>query len=124
MKNEQYERILAELQEELVKMQAWVRAKGLKVAIIFEGRDAAGKGGVIKRITEHLNPRVARVVALPAPTDREKKSWYFQRYIAHLPCKVFSSLSRVVCAHIFPSQPPAKLPFSTARGTIAAAWKK
>lgn len=59
-------------------MQAWVRAKGLKVVILFEGRDAAGKGGVIKRITEHLNPRVARVVALPAPTEREKTSWYFQ----------------------------------------------
>ncbi len=70
---------VVELQEELVKMQAWVRAKGLKVIILFEGRDAAGKGGVIKRIIEHLNPRVAKVVALAAPTEREKKGWYFQR---------------------------------------------
>jgi polyphosphate kinase len=70
---------------ELVKLQEWVRHSKLKVVVIFEGRDAAGKGGVIKRITESLNPRVCRVVALPAPTEREKTQWYFQRYIAHLP---------------------------------------
>jgi polyphosphate kinase 2 len=70
---------------ELVKLQEWVRYRSLKVVVIFEGRDAAGKGGVIKRITESLNPRVCRVVALPAPTEREKAQWYFQRYIPHLP---------------------------------------
>lgn len=80
-----YEKELARLQEELVKLQEWVKHKGIKVVVIFEGRDAAGKGGVIKRITERLNPRVARVVALPAPNDRERTQWYFQRYIAHLP---------------------------------------
>jgi polyphosphate kinase 2 len=76
---------LARLQVDLVKWQEWIRNKGLKVVVIFEGRDAAGKGGVIKRITEPLNPRVCRVVALPAPTEREKTQWYFQRYVAHLP---------------------------------------
>jgi polyphosphate kinase 2 len=76
---------LRQLQIELVKLQEWIRFKGLKVVVIFEGRDAAGKGGVIKRITESLNPRVCRVVALPAPTEREKTQWYFQRYVAHLP---------------------------------------
>jgi polyphosphate kinase 2 len=80
-----YEKELARLQVELVKMQEWIRHKGLKVVVIFEGRDAAGKGGVIKRITESLNPRACRVVALPAPTEREKTQWYFQRYVAHLP---------------------------------------
>jgi polyphosphate kinase 2 len=80
-----YSSELRRLQIELVKLQEWVRYKGLKVVVIFEGRDAAGKGGVIKRITESLNPRVCRVVALPAPTEREKTQWYFQRYIAHLP---------------------------------------
>jgi polyphosphate kinase 2 len=80
-----YEEELARLQEELVKLQYWIKDKGLRVVIIFEGRDAAGKGGVIKRITEALNPRGARVVALPAPTEREKSQWYFQRYVAHLP---------------------------------------
>jgi polyphosphate kinase 2 len=80
-----FEKELSRLQVELVKLQEWVRFKGLKVVVIFEGRDAAGKGGVIKRITESLNPRVCRVVALPAPTEREKTQWYFQRYIAHLP---------------------------------------
>ena len=80
-----YEKELARLQVELVKLQEWVRQKRLKVVVIFEGRDAAGKGGVIKRITESLNPRVCRVVALPAPTEREKTQWYFQRYAAHLP---------------------------------------
>ncbi len=80
-----YEKELARLQVELVKLQEWIRAKGLKVVVIFEGRDAAGKGGAIKRITESLNPRVCRVVALPTPTEREKTQWYFQRYVAHLP---------------------------------------
>jgi polyphosphate kinase 2 len=80
-----YEKELSRLQVELVKLQEWVRLKGLKVVVIFEGRDAAGKGGVIKRITESLNPRVCRVVALPAPTEREKTQWYFQRYVTHLP---------------------------------------
>jgi polyphosphate kinase len=80
-----YEKELARLQKELIKLQEWIRHKNLKVVVIFEGRDAAGKGGVIKRITESLNPRVCRVVALPAPTEREKSQWYFQRYVAYLP---------------------------------------
>ena len=80
-----YSKELPRLQVELVKLQEWVRIKGLKMVVIFEGRDAAGKGGVIKRITESLNPRVCRVVALPAPTEREKTQWYFQRYVAYLP---------------------------------------
>ena len=80
-----YEAALAPLYVELVKWQEWIRAKGLKVVAIFEGRDAAGKGGAIKRITEPLNPRFARVVALPAPTERERTQWYFQRYVEHLP---------------------------------------
>jgi polyphosphate kinase len=83
--NKFYLEELGRLQIELVKLQEWVRFKGLKVVVIFEGRDAAGKGGTIKRITECLNPRVARIVALPAPSDREKTQWYFQRYAAHLP---------------------------------------
>src|SRR6266702_3672171 len=82
---QRYERELVRLQLELVKFQEWVRHQGLKVVVIFEGRDAAGKGGTIKRITESLNPRICRVVALPAPTEREKTQWYFQRYVAHLP---------------------------------------
>ena len=80
-----YEKELARLQEELVRLQRWIRHQGLKVVVIFEGRDAAGKGGVIKRITERLNPRVARVVALGTPSDREKTQWWFQRYVAELP---------------------------------------
>lgn len=80
-----YEKKLLELQTELVKLQEWVKHKQLKVVVIFEGRDAAGKGGVIKRITEKLNPRVCRVVALDKPTERERTQWYFQRYIEHLP---------------------------------------
>lgn len=80
-----YEKELGNLQVELVKLQEWIKDQGLKVVIIFEGRDAAGKGGVIKRITESLNPRNVRVVALPAPTEREKTQWYFQRYVPHLP---------------------------------------
>ncbi|MFP8778267.1 polyphosphate kinase 2 [Hydrogenophaga sp. RWCD_12] len=80
-----YFRELFRLQGELVKLQDWVVATGHRVVIIFEGRDAAGKGGVIKRITQRLNPRVCRVVALPAPNDRERTQWYFQRYVTHLP---------------------------------------
>jgi polyphosphate kinase 2 len=80
-----YELELSKLQVELVKLQEWVKFKGLKVIAIFEGRDAAGKGGCIKRITECLNPRGCRVVALPAPTEREKTQWYFQRYVNHFP---------------------------------------
>ena len=81
----QYFKELFRLQGELVKLQDWVIATGHKVVILFEGRDAAGKGGVIKRITQRLNPRVCRVAALPAPNDRERTQWYFQRYVAHLP---------------------------------------
>jgi len=80
-----YEAELQGLQVELSKLQEWVRARSLKVVVIFEGRDAAGKGGAIKTITLGLNPRVARIVALPAPTERERTQWYFQRYAAHLP---------------------------------------
>ncbi|MFC5608312.1 polyphosphate kinase 2 [Variovorax soli] len=80
-----YFRELFRLQGELVKLQDWVQNTGQRVVILFEGRDAAGKGGVIKRITQRLNPRVVRVAALPAPNDRERTQWYFQRYVAHLP---------------------------------------
>jgi polyphosphate kinase 2 len=76
---------MARLQFELLKLQEWVRVQGLRVCVLFEGRDAAGKGGVIKRITESLNPRVCRVVALGTPTERERSQWYFQRYVEHLP---------------------------------------
>ena len=85
LKNSEFESKLAKLQEELVKLQLWVQHKGLKVVVVFEGRDAAGKGGVIKRITERVSPRVFRVVALPAPTEREKTQMYVQRYVQHLP---------------------------------------
>jgi len=80
-----YEAELARLQIELVKLQEWIKQRGLKVVVIFEGRDAAGKGGVIKRIIESLNPRICRVVALGKPTEREQTQWYFQRYVPHLP---------------------------------------
>jgi len=80
-----YFRELLKLQSELIKLQSWVQHTGEKLVVIFEGRDSAGKGGVIKRITQRLNPRVARVVALPAPSEREKTQWYFQRYVPHLP---------------------------------------
>ena len=83
--NKFYETELAKLQVELVKLQEWIKHKGLKVVVLFEGRDAAGKGGVIKRITMRLNPRVCRVVALGTPTEKEKTQWYFQRYVPHLP---------------------------------------
>src|SRR5215469_16292675 len=76
---------LMRLQGELVKLQDWVQHKGLKMVVLFEGRDSAGKGGAIKRITQRVNPRICRVVALPAPTEREKSQWYFQRYVPHLP---------------------------------------
>ncbi|MFI9381303.1 polyphosphate kinase 2 [Kutzneria sp. NPDC052558] len=82
---ELYETELLRLQGELVKLQEWVREEKARVAVVFEGRDAAGKGGAIKRVTEFLNPRVARIAALPAPTERERSQWYFQRYVAHLP---------------------------------------
>ncbi|MBN2281584.1 MAG: polyphosphate kinase 2 [Candidatus Marinimicrobia bacterium] len=80
-----YEKELARLQIELVKLQEWIKTKGLRIMVLFEGRDAAGKGGVIKRITESLNPRICRVVALGVPTEKEKTQWYFQRYVAHFP---------------------------------------
>ena len=80
-----YEETLYGLQAELVQMQEWVRASGARVVLVFEGRDAAGKGSTIKRVTEYLNPRVARIVALPTPTERERTQWYFQRYVEHLP---------------------------------------
>jgi polyphosphate kinase 2 len=85
IKNKVYERELARLQIELVKLQEWIKHKGLRVVVLFEGRDAAGKGGVIKRIMQRLNPRICRVVALGTPTEREKTQWYFQRYVPHLP---------------------------------------
>jgi polyphosphate kinase 2 len=85
LSNKVYLKELADLQIELVKLQEWIRHAGLKIVVIFEGRDAAGKGGAIKRVTESLSPRIARVVALPAPTERERTQWYFQRYVAHLP---------------------------------------
>lgn len=85
MSGKAYEKALFDLQLELVKLQEWIKHKGLKVVVIFEGRDAAGKGGVVKRITQHLSPRICRVVALPAPTEREQTQWYFQRYVPHLP---------------------------------------
>jgi len=85
LKRKVYERELARLQEELVRLQRWIKHRGLKVVVIFEGRDAAGKGGVIKRITERLNPRIVRVVALGTPSDRAKTQWWFQRYVAELP---------------------------------------
>ena len=85
MSKDLYNKTLKDLQEELVKLQEWVQHEGTKVVIIFEGRDAAGKGGTIKRITECLNPRYCRVVALPTPTEKEKTQWYFQRYVHHLP---------------------------------------
>jgi polyphosphate kinase 2 len=85
LKTSVYVQELAALHVELAKLQEWIKAKGLKVVVIFEGRDAAGKGGTIKRITESLNPRICRIVALGTPTEREKTQWYFQRYVAQLP---------------------------------------
>lgn len=106
-KRSEYEDALAALQVELVRMQAWVKETGQRIAIIFEGRDAAGKGGTIKRFRENLNPRGARVVALSKPSDTEAAQWYFQRYIAHLPAKgevtIFdrSWYNRGVVEHVF-----------------------
>src|SRR5690242_17019617 len=80
-----YDKELARLQVELVRLQEWIVHKGLKVVVVFEGRDTAGKGGTIKRIAEKTNPRVVRTVALGTPTERERTQWYFQRYVAHLP---------------------------------------
>jgi polyphosphate kinase len=85
LKKAAYEKELYRLQAELVMMQEWVRTSGARVLVLFEGRDAAGKGSAIKRVTEYLNPRVARVVALPAPSERQRGQWYFQRYVEHLP---------------------------------------
>ena len=82
-----YEAELFRLQTELVSLQEWVKATGARVVVVFEGRDAAGKGGTIKRITEYLSPRIARIAALPAPTERERGQWYFQRYVEHLPAR-------------------------------------
>ncbi|MFN8073662.1 MAG: polyphosphate kinase 2 [Mycobacterium sp.] len=85
--NDVYEAELFRLQTELVKVQEWVRHTGARIVVIFEGRDAAGKGGTIKRMSEYLSPRTARIAALPAPTERERGQWYFQRYIEHLPTR-------------------------------------
>ncbi|MET9693441.1 polyphosphate kinase 2 [Streptomyces sp. NPDC006514] len=85
LKKAVYEDELLRLQTELIKLQEWVRAEGARLVVVFEGRDAAGKGGTIKRVAEHLNPRVARIAALPKPTERERTQWYFQRYVEHLP---------------------------------------
>lgn len=85
LKEKVYEKALAKLQIEFIKLQEWVKRKGLRVVVIFEGRDAAGKGGTIKRITECMNPRICRVVALGVPTEKEKTQWYYQRYVAPLP---------------------------------------
>ena len=104
MKRKVYEKELRKLQVELCLVQEWVKAKGARIIVIFEGRDAAGKGGTIKAITERVSPRVFQVVALPAPSDREKTQMYVQRYIRHF-------------------QPPAKSSSSTAAGTIAPASK-
>ena len=85
LERKRYERELIRLQEELVKMQYWVKAEGFRLIVLFEGRDAAGKGGTIKRITEPLNPRGCRVVALGTPSDQQRSQWYFQRYVEHFP---------------------------------------
>ncbi len=85
LKKAQYNKVMADFQVELVKLQKWIHTEGLKVVVIFEGRDAAGKGGAIKRITQNLNPRVCRVEALAKPTERERTQWYFQRYVEYLP---------------------------------------
>jgi polyphosphate kinase len=85
IKKKVYEKELRNLQVELVKLQEWIKHEGLKIVVVFEGRDAAGKGGVIKRIVQKLNPRICKVIALGTPTDTEKSQWYFQRYVSHLP---------------------------------------
>ncbi len=96
MKNKEYRRLLKPLHAELVALQEWVKSSGAKVCVVFEGRDTAGKGGVIKAITERVSPRVFRVVALPAPTEREKSQMYVQRYLPHLPPAERSSSSTEV----------------------------
>ena len=107
MNKQDYEAEMAALQIELVKMQAWVKETGARVAVVFEGRDAAGKGGTIKRITQHLSSRIARIVALTKPTEREQGEWYFQRYIKELPAREEMSLfdrswyNRGVVEHVF-----------------------
>ena len=112
--DDDYEDAYDGLQHELVKMQAWLRATGQRIVAVFEGRDAAGKGGAIKAITENLNPRFARIVALPAPSDVERGQWYFQRYIAHLPTTgeivLFdrSWYNRAVVEHVFGWCTPAE----------------
>ena len=85
MKTKEYNEQLGELEVELAKLQAWIKEKGLRIVVIFEGRDAAGKGGTIKTITRRLSPRVVRTVALPVPNDRQKTEWFLQRYVPHLP---------------------------------------
>src|SRR3981189_1962827 len=85
LSRKEYDKELRRLQVDLVQLAEWVRHRGLRVVVLFEGRDTAGKGGVIKRMTALLNPRYVRVVALPAPTERERTQWYFQRYVSHLP---------------------------------------
>ena len=85
MPKDVYEAELLRLQAELTTMTEWIRETGARVVVVFEGRDAAGKGGVIKRVAQYLSPRICRIVALPAPTERERSQWYFQRYAAHLP---------------------------------------
>lgn len=87
LSKKKYEKLINHYNQELVKLQEWVKQQGLRVVVIFEGRDAAGKGGIIKTITQPLNPRICRVVALGTPTEKEKGQWYFQRYVAHLPSK-------------------------------------
>ncbi len=85
LKKAAYERELRRLQIQLIRLQRWIAQTGLRVCVLFEGRDAAGKGGVIKRIVQYTNPRIVRIVALPKPTERERTQWYFQRYVSHLP---------------------------------------
>ena len=87
LSDEEYEKLLLNLEVELVKLQEWVKANKLKVVVVFEGRDAAGKGGVIKTIAGCLNPRICRIVALGIPTEKEKSQWYFQRYVSEFPCR-------------------------------------
>ena len=102
LKRKEYEKHLLKLQDELCRLQDWVKAEGARIIVLFEGRDAAGKGGTIKAITERVSPRVFRVVALPAPSDREKSQMYIQRYITHFP-------------------PPGRSSFSTEVGTTGRA---
>ncbi len=127
--NKAYEKALRKLHVELVKLQRWVVHKGLKVCIVFEGRDGAGKGGTIKAITERVSPRIFRVVALPSPTEREKSQLYFQRYIKHLPAAgeivIFdrSWYNRAGVERVMGFCTPEEVQkFSTARRWWSAAW--